>query len=190
MSIQSSPPSITAFTGEMASAAKTGLRIVVQAIVIIVIMGPYAGAPHTRTEMWVFLALYFLLWSVLFIIFFRWQVRRILTGSNPQTQMIEALAVTFVLFMAIFAKCYELLSSSDPATFSQPLDYFTSYYFSLTVLATVGFGDIAPLTIATRAVTMLQMVLDLVLIGVAVRILTGASARALEKSREPATGNV
>ena len=185
MATHDAAPSIKSFTSEITSATKIGFRILVQALVIVTVMAPFTGEPHNETQLWLFLGLYFLLWALVFVLFFRWQVSRILTGSNPQTRMVEALAVTFVLFMAIFAKCYELISSSNPGTFSQPLDYFTSYYFSLTVLATVGFGDIAPLTVVTRSVTMLQMVLDLVLLAVAVRILTGTAAKALGKSRNP-----
>ena len=35
------------------------------------------------------------------------------------------------------------MAASDPAGFSQPLDRTTALYFTMTVLATVGFGDIA-----------------------------------------------
>ena len=36
------------------------------------------------------------------------------------------------------------LASRTRRSFTEPLDSFTAYYYALTVLATVGFGDIAP----------------------------------------------
>jgi hypothetical protein len=54
-------------------------------------------------------------------------------------------------------------------------------YFTVTVFATVGFGDIVPVTDAARIVVMVQMVGDLVLVGVGVRVLLGAVQLGLER---------
>ena len=63
-----------------------------------------------------------------------------------------------------------------PDSFTQPMNKVAGVYFSVTVLATVGFGDISPVTDTARILVTVQMVLDLVLIGAAVKLL-GASAR-------------
>ncbi|MBM3688487.1 MAG: two pore domain potassium channel family protein [Actinobacteria bacterium] len=44
--------------------------------------------------------------------------------------------------------------------FTQDLDLFTSYYFCVTVLGTVGLGDTTPVTTFARSVSMAQMVVD------------------------------
>ena len=47
----------------------------------------------------------------------------------------------------------------------------------MTVLATVGFGDIAPVTTIARVAVMVQMVLDIAFIGLAAKVLFGAADR-------------
>ncbi|MFM7145705.1 MAG: potassium channel family protein, partial [Actinomycetales bacterium] len=71
------------------------------------------------------------------------------------------------------------LSQHDPRAFTEQLDAFSGYYFSLTVLATVGFGDITPVTTLARSFTMVQMAIDLALIGILVRIVSTAANRAM-----------
>ena len=72
----------------------------------------------------------------------------------------------------IFANAYHQIATGDPAAFSEYLDLFTSYYFAVTVLGTVGFGDITPVTTFARAVSMVQMIVDLGIIAFSVRLLT------------------
>ncbi len=68
----------------------------------------------------------------------------------------------------------------DPESFTQPMNKVAAVYFSVTILATVGFGDIAPVTDLTRIVVTVQMVLDLVLIGAAVKLLGASAKRAVD----------
>jgi len=86
-----------------------------------------------------------------------------------------------ILLLAIFASIYSLISLQDPEAFTEVLTPFSSVYFSLTILATVGFGDIAPSSVPARSVAMVQMVLDLVFIGVLVRTLTNAAKRSIAR---------
>ena len=51
----------------------------------------------------------------------------------------------------------------------------------MTVLATVGFGDIVPVTAIARVAVMVQMVLDVAFIGLAAKVLFGAADRGLRK---------
>ena len=47
-------------------------------------------------------------------------------------------------------------------------------YFTVTVFATVGFGDITAVTETARGVVIVQMLLGLVLVGVIARVIFGA----------------
>ncbi|MEZ5179102.1 MAG: potassium channel family protein [Acidimicrobiales bacterium] len=104
-----------------------------------------------------------------------WQVRSILGSAQPRLKAAEALGTAVVLLIVIFAYSYLTLSVSDAGSFTQPLGRADCVYFTITVLATVGFGDIAPVTSVARLVTSAQMVLDLVVIGLVVRVLFGAA---------------
>lgn len=103
-----------------------------------------------------------------------WHVRGITRSPYPRLRAVEALVLTLSLFFALFAATYYVLARSDHAAFTETLTRLDSAYFTLTVFATVGFGDIAPVTETARAVTMAQMAGDLVLVGVVARMVVNA----------------
>src|SRR5205085_7216286 len=78
------------------------------------------------------------------------------------------------LFLLLFAAVDVLLSASDPAAFTEPLNRIGGLYFVVTVFSTVGFGDIAPVSDVARVLTTVQMVGDLLLIGLVLRVFLGA----------------
>lgn len=125
-----------------------------------------------------------LLGMAVYLFYTRRQLRRIRTSRFPQVQAIETLIMMTAMFLALFAVIYVSLSQHNPQAFSERLDPFAAYYFSLTVLATVGFGDITPVTVLARSVTMVQMAIDLALIGILVRIVSSAANRAKGKKQE------
>ena len=96
---------------------------------------------------------------------------------SPRLRAITALAVSAPLLIVVFAATDYLIAASDPASFSQPLDRTAALYFAVTVLATVGFGDIAPVTTVARVATMVQMLLDLAILGLAAKVLFDAADR-------------
>ena len=59
--------------------------------------------------------------------------------------------------------------------------------FALTVLATVGFGDITARTEAARLLVAGQMIIDLIILGLGARVVLGAVTRGWRR-RPEATG--
>jgi voltage-gated potassium channel len=106
-------------------------------------------------------------------------LRGVYKSRYPTLRAIEALILTAAMFLAIFSMLYVTISLDSPTAFSEPLDSFNAYYFALTVLATVGFGDIAPNSVPARSVTMVQMALDIAFIAVLIRVMGGAAKKAL-----------
>ena len=106
-----------------------------------------------------------------------WQIRRILQARYPALRAMEALALTVPLFLVLFAAGYVLIEGSDPRAFTETLTRTDALYFVVTVFATVGFGDITPVTQAARVLVTIQMVGDLVVIGLLVRAIIGAVQR-------------
>jgi hypothetical protein len=94
------------------------------------------------------------------------------------------------MFLAVFAAIYVMISSQSPGSFTEPLDHFTAYYFALTVLATVGFGDITPISDGARLACMVQMALDIAFIGATVKILGGTASRAMRERAKRAAEQV
>jgi voltage-gated potassium channel len=113
-----------------------------------------------------------------------WQVRSILRSPHPALRAIEAVALSLPLFLLLFAATYTLLSDSDPAAFTEPLSRFDSLYFVVTVFATVGFGDITAVSAVARVLVTVQMVGDLVLIGLVLRVFLTAVDRGRRRAAE------
>ena len=113
-----------------------------------------------------------------------WQVRTILRARHPALQAIEAIALSLPLFLLLFAATYVLLAGTDPHAFTEPLSHTDGLYFVITVFATVGFGDITPVTELARVLTTVQMVGDLVLIGLVLRVFLTAVERGHRRAAE------
>ena len=119
-----------------------------------------------------FLLLYIFLWAALYVVYFRHQMKMIARADFPSVRAWETLIVGAIMFVTVFANAYYQISQLNSQSFSEDLDLFTSYYFTVTVLGTVGFGDITPVTILARSVSMVQMVVDLGIIAFTVRLIT------------------
>ncbi|WP_232212844.1 ion channel [Saccharomonospora saliphila] len=78
------------------------------------------------------------------------------------------------LLLVVFASTYTLLSGADPAAFTEVISRTDALYFTVTVFATVGFGDIAAVAETARVVVTIQMVVGLVVVGVVAKVIVGA----------------
>jgi voltage-gated potassium channel len=103
-----------------------------------------------------------------------WQVRRIVAARYPGVRAVEALAVTAPLFLLLFASAYYLMARSVPGSFSGALTRTDSLYFTVSTFSTVGFGDITAVSEAARLVVTAQMILDLLVLGLGIRVFVGA----------------
>jgi hypothetical protein len=106
---------------------------------------------------------------------FAWQVHAIRSASYPDLCASEAVITGISAFVILFAFLYLSMDTSSPSNFSQPLNRVSAIYFTVTVLSTVGFGDITATSDAARLVVTLQMLLDLALIAIVVRVYFGVA---------------
>ena len=130
---------------------------------------------------WLWLALML----AVFVALMAWQIRRIIEADDPRMRAVEALAVSIPLLLTSFATAHFLISQSTSSAYTEALTRMESLYFSVTVLATVGFGDISAVSEAARVVVTIQMITDLLVLGVGVRVIFGA----VEVGRERATSS-
>lgn len=103
-----------------------------------------------------------------------WQTRAIIRSPVPLLRAIQTLAVGLPLILLIFATTYVVLADNQPLSFTEPLSRSDSLYFTVSVFATVGFGDIAPDTEIARLIVTGQMIMNLVVLGGLVRVIFGA----------------
>lgn len=110
-----------------------------------------------------------------------WQVRAIIGSEFPRLRVLQALFITVPFYVLTFAATYFLIAGSGNANFAEPLSRTDALYFTVTVLSTVGFGDITPKSEIARLAVTVQMIANLVLIGVGVRTLLGAAQLGLRR---------
>lgn len=103
-----------------------------------------------------------------------WQIRGILRSPYPGATAVGGLMVSVPLFLVTFASVYFVMAFRDPDSWSEPLTKLDALYFTVTVFATVGFGDIHAVSQMARAAATLQMVGGLVLVGVIARVVVAA----------------
>jgi hypothetical protein len=103
-----------------------------------------------------------------------YEFRAILKADRPMLRAADAMALLIPIFVVVFAWTYLTLARSAPGSFTQPLDRVGALYFTVTVLTTVGFGDIAARTHPARLAVTAQMVCDVIVIAVVIRLLIEA----------------
>lgn len=119
----------------------------------------------------------------IFVVVVLLQVRAIVRSPYPGMRAVEALAVSAPLFLVMFAATYFVLAQDNAANFStHQLTRTNSLYFTLTVFSTVGFGDITATSQSARVFVMVQMVLDLVVLGLGVQVYRGAVTEGRRRS--------
>ncbi|MFE5331055.1 potassium channel family protein [Embleya sp. NPDC056575] len=115
-----------------------------------------------------------------------WQVNVIAHAERPRLRAVEALAVSLPFLLLLFASTYFVIGRDRPDSFTETLTRTDALYFTLTVFATVGFGDIAPTSEGARVVAMVQMVVNLIAVGVIARVVLGAVQQGLRRQSTPA----
>ena len=105
------------------------------------------------------------------------QVRSIAASPFPRLRAVEALATSVPLFLLLFASAYVVMATIAASSFSQPMTRTNALYFTVTVFATVGFGDITAKAEAARLLVTGQMIIDLIVLGVGAKVIVGAITR-------------
>ena len=102
------------------------------------------------------------------------QIRAIVKAEYPVLRAVGALATSAPLFLLQFAASYFVMGRISAANFSEPLSRTDALYFTVTVFATVGFGDITATTQGARILVTSQMLLGILIVGLGARIFVDA----------------
>jgi voltage-gated potassium channel len=117
-----------------------------------------------------------------------WQIRAVLRSRYPGLRAVEALAAAIPLFLLVFAAAYVRMADAEAGAFSEPLSRTGALYFTITVFSTVGFGDITPKTDLARVATMVQMLGDLLVVGLVLHLMVGAVKAGLQRRAATSVG--
>jgi voltage-gated potassium channel len=143
-------------------------------IVCAVLLIAYGEAPWDRID-GVSAGLWLAAWFAVLALTVGWHIRAVMRSAHPWARAAESAALSVAMLLLPFATAYALMSRDTLASFTQGLTRIDALYFTVTVFATVGFGDIAPVTEPARVLVTVQMLADLILIGVIVKVLAGAA---------------
>lgn len=111
------------------------------------------------------------------------QLRSIVRADFPGLRAAQVVATTIPLFVFVFAFVYLSLAHHGHDAFTERMDRLSAIYFTVTTLTTTGFGDITARSDTARAVVTVQMLLDLVLIGVVARLVLRAAQQGIARRR-------
>lgn len=164
---------------ERSHLVKTLVRAVVSAVLLVVLyyVFPIEHRAHQSVALRLSVAL------AIFAIVLTIEVRQITRHDHPMLRAGVAMATIIPLFLVLFAWIYLTMSNSSPAAFGVQLTRTSALYFTVTVFSTVGFGDITPKTDPARIVAMVQMLTDLAVLAVVVRLILGAATRGMARQR-------
>lgn len=148
-----------------------------------IVVTAYYLLPFDRAATWHALAL-LVIGLVALIALIGFQVRTIVRSPFPNLRAVEALATSLPLFLMLFAGTYYVMARLSPASFGGHLSRTDALYFTVTVFTTVGFGDISAKTETARLVVTVQMIADLLILGLGIRIILGAVSRGQQRHRQ------
>ena len=113
------------------------------------------------------------------------QIRSIVHHQHPVLRAIEVVAFALPLLVFVFAYIYLWISDVSPGAFTEELDRIGAVYYSVSIISTLGFGDISPVTDGPRLVVTLQMLLDIALIAGFGRFVIIATRTGLQRKGSP-----
>jgi hypothetical protein len=162
---------------------KTGFRALVTAalLVFLYFVLPVENRPHQSVVLHLAVAL------VVFVVVLANEIRLISGHDRPMLRATVAMATIIPLFLVLFAWIYLTMARAYPAAFGVPLSRISALYFTVAVFSTVGFGDITPKTDVARLVVTVQMLADLAVVAVVIRLILGAAARGVDRLKESST---
>ena len=114
-----------------------------------------------------------------------WQLRTVSRSPYPGIRAVEALAFTAPVYVLVFATTYFVMEHTAVSSFTQALTRTDALYFSVTTIATVGYGDIAAESERARLLVTVQMVLDILWLGLVVRLFLAAVKRTHQRQAAP-----
>jgi voltage-gated potassium channel len=109
------------------------------------------------------------------------QVRRQVLAGQEASVRVQSVVGLLLPVIVFFALAYYLMADQFVGIENRT----DALYFAVVTLGTVGYGDVHPVGEGARVVTMVQIVLDLVVVGLLVSVAT-SRARARAARREHA----
>lgn len=159
------------------------IRSVVRTTVLIAILaGAYVMLPLRGQSWWIgaVAGIVIVLATMPVMVY---HLRVLLVSAHPVVDAMQAMFLLLTMLIVGFSAVYFGMDH-DQAQFSGLDTRTDAVYFTVSTLATVGFGDIVATSQPARLVVTAQILFNLVAVGLAVRVFAGVATRG---SRPPQT---
>lgn len=113
--------------------------------------------------------------------------RRLGHSPRPMADAVVSVALMLVALVVGFSSIYVAMANEDGQAIPGLDTRVDALYFTVTTLATVGFGDIYAASQSARLVVTIQMLFDLTVVAVAARLVLNVAA---EKRRGRAVDGI
>lgn len=117
-----------------------------------------------------------LAWAVL-VVLLRVESRRSRVGQEPRYHRVQQLLTALYLLVLGFALLYIVTETAAPEQFAGMANRTDALYFSVTIMGTVGFGDVHAAGTPARLMVTVQMLFNLIYLGTALRVLSAGISR-------------
>lgn len=115
------------------------------------------------------------------------QIRRLSARPDETGNRVQGLLSLIYLVVIVFALAYYLIELQAPGQFEGLETRTDSLYYTVVTLGTVGYGDVHAAGQVARIVTMVQVMFDLVVIGLLLSVASSHIGQRLAAARQ---GNV
>ena len=122
--------------------------------------------PHLSVIMYAFGTLLYMYIVILLL-------KDLLKRTTITTDMIYCAISIYLLIGIMWAGAYGLLESLAPGSFSAPTGSVDYIYFSFVTLTTVGYGDVAPLTILAKRLAIFEAGMGGIYMAIIVALIVG-----------------
>jgi uncharacterized membrane protein len=124
---------------------------------------------------------------VVFVLAVGWIARQVLRETRGDTPAVRAdrLVLVAVSGVVFFALADLAVARTVPGQFTGLATKTDGLYFALTTLATIGFGDVHAEGQLARALLIVQMVFNIVVVARAAHVLSGMAAERARARRPP-----
>lgn len=102
------------------------------------------------------------------------QAQMVLTSPDPLFDAMRCIVSALVFLVVAFSAAYFVLAANFDSQITGLETKLDAIYFTITILATVGFGDISATGQTARGIVSGQMVVNFAVLAVALRVITWA----------------
>jgi voltage-gated potassium channel len=113
------------------------------------------------------------------------QVRKQMNVGDDEPPL-AGLAIALVAGLVAFAMTDYLIAYSDPTEFAELTTRTDALYFALSTLLTVGYGDVHAVGQLARAVVIIQMAFNIVILATGASLLANQLSDRVRRRRRPA----